>query len=248
MVASVRGSYWLLGLGLSLAGITLSVVAYFVLVSVPLTALGLSSLILSGVSFALAYGQPTTSAEASAILFEAGLENISALIEEIGLKSKAIYLPSSRANGSSKAFIPLNPDSVLPSTVKSIPKRLIVKFGPNADDLGLMFSTPGSSASATVVSKPDATSGDIEASLTLILAGSMNLVDAARVTLEDAKITVELVGPHFEYKKMWIYDLIGTPLASMVASITTQVLDKAVLIIREEPKFVKHIIELKVVG
>ena len=91
----ISNSFTLLGLCLSLSGLTLVAIAFIILQSTPLTALGLSTIILGAVSFALGRGQPKISPEASEILLQSGIENISAIVEELGLKSKAIYLPSS---------------------------------------------------------------------------------------------------------------------------------------------------------
>lgn len=235
-------------MGLSLTGVLLSLLSYFVLSSIPLTALGISAIIVGGVSFALARGQPKIPPEASAILLESGLENISAIVEELGLKSKAIYLPSSLTSGKPQALIPLHSNPHLPKVGKALPKRLIVKFGPNPDDMGILLTTPGSGITGMIGSKSNASSGDLEAALESVLVGTMNLIDAVRVNMGNERIMVEVSNPRLEYKNMWVYECLGSPLASMVASVVAEVLDKPVSIEHEEYEIGKRVIELKLVG
>ena len=104
---SFKNRYSTLASGLMLTGVLLSALAFVILRSVPLTALGISTVIVGAVSFAIAKGQPKIPPQASAILLQSGVENISALVEEIGLKSKAVYLPSSITGDKPKAIIPL---------------------------------------------------------------------------------------------------------------------------------------------
>lgn len=248
LVIAIKGSYSVLGLGLILAGGLLALLSYFVLVSVSLTATGVSAIIIGGVSLALASGEPRIPPEASAILLESGLDNISEIIEEIGLESKAIYLPSSLTSGKPQAFIPLHSNPHTPKFEKPLPKRLIVKFGPNPDDMGILLTTPGSAITGIIASKPDPSAGDLEAALESVLVGTINLVDSARVNMDNEKIIVEVSNPRLEYKKTVVYERLGSPIASMVASIAAEVLDKPVSIVREESEKGKCVIELKVVG
>ena len=148
----VSNSFTLLGVCLTFVGLSLSLMSFLVLRSIPLTALGLSTVILGGVSLALGRGQPKISPEASAILLQSGMENISAIVEELGLKSKAIYLPSSMAAGKPQAFIPLHSNPHPPHLGNIVlPKRLIVKYGAQPEDVGLLVTTPGSAVVGMVM-------------------------------------------------------------------------------------------------
>ena len=239
----------MLSLCLVLTGILLSCVSYFVLSSTPLTALGISALMLAGVSFAIGSGQPKISPEASAIFLQSGLENISALVEELGLKSKAIYLPSSMTSGKPQALIPLHSNPLSLQLGKIVfPKRLIVKHGSNAEDLGLLVTTPGSAVSSLVASKSDSTDGDLESALTSVLAGTVNLADGAKVATDNDVVRVEVSNPRLEDAKMWIYESLGTPLASIVASVIAQILDKPVMVEDEQYSGGKCVLRLKLLG
>lgn len=242
-------SYKTLCLELTLSGILLSLVAYLVLNSVPLTALGISTLILASVAFAIGVGQPKIPPEASDVLLQSGVENTSALVEELGLKSKAIYLPASMTSGKSQALIPLHSNPNLPRLGKNpFPKRLIVKYGADSGDVGLLVTTPGSAVSGSVESKPDSKETDLESALAKVLAAKLNLADGAKVARADEAVHVEVSNPRLEDRKMWIYECLGSPLASIVASVIAQVLDKPVVIEGEQHLSGRWLFELKLLG
>jgi hypothetical protein len=64
----------------------------------------------------------------------------------------------------------------------------------------------------------------------------------------DAGILVEVSNPRLEHKKMWVYESLGSPLASMVASIVAEVFDKPVTIEDEQRSRGKCLIKLKLAG
>jgi hypothetical protein len=224
----------------------LSVLAYLVLRSTPLTALGISTVLIGAVSFAIGRGQPKIPPEASGILLQSGVENISAMVEELGLRSKAVYLPSSMTGDKPKALIPLN--SSLEFSGKVLPRRFIVKYGSKPEDVGLLVVTPGSAVGSSVEPKPDCTAGDLESALSQVLSGTVNLADSARVTMDVEKVLVEVSNPRLESNKMWIYESLGTPIASLVASVVAQVLDKPVSVESEVFSKGKCVIKLGLVG
>jgi hypothetical protein len=242
----LKNNYQTLAKCLALIGILLAVFSYTMLNSTPLTALGISTIIISTISFAIAKGQPKIPPEASAILLQASIENISSIVEELGLKSKAVYLPSSITGDKPKALIPFDSQANLGN--KTLPKRLIVKYGKNPHDVGLLIITPGSTVGSLVEPKPDCSVQDLEASLSQVLLNTVNLADSLRVTMDEKKILVEVTNPRLENSNMWIYQIIGTPIASIIASATAQVLDKQAQIKNEQTGDGKTLIELEVAG
>ena len=238
--------YRILGLCLALTGSLLSLVSYFILNSIPLTALGISTLVLASISYAIGIGQPKIPPEASALLLQSGTENISALVEELGLKSKAVYLPSSMTGGKPQALMPLHSNPPYLQLGKIVfPKRLIVKYGANPEDMGLLITTPGSTVSKTITSKPDATEADLESTLTSILSGNVNLADDAKITIDNDIMQVEVSNPRLENKKMWIYESLGTPLASIVASVIAQILNEPIIVEEDQTLKGKTLLKLK---
>jgi len=238
--------YRMLGLCLALTGSLLSLVSYFILASIPLTALGISTLILASITYAIGTGQSKIPPEASALLLQSGTENISALVEELGIKSKAVYLPSSITGGKPQALIPLRSNPPYSQLGKIVfPKRLIVKYGANPEDMGLLITTAGSTISETIASKPDATEADLESTLTSILSGNLSLGDNAKITIDNDIIHVEVSSPRLENKKMWIYESLGTPLASIVASAVAQILNEPIIVEEEQNLKGKTLLKLK---
>jgi hypothetical protein len=234
----------MLGLGLALAGSMFSSVSYVILRSTPLTALGISTIILGAASLALSRGQTKIPSEASEILLESGLNNFSVLIEELGITSKSIYIPSSLTGGKPQALIPLHMNPHPPKPQFPLPKRFIVKYGPNPEDVGLLITTPGS-AIAMSGSKPNLAPADLEAALSSVLTGTIDLADAVKVITAGEKIIVEVSNPRLKHKSIQIYECLGSPIASIVASMTAEALNKPVIIDRENHEKHKSIIELK---
>lgn len=67
--------------------------AYFIFLKTWLTALGIYMLILAAILLVLGRTIPKLSLEVSSLLLETGIDNIAAIIEELGNKIKAVYLP-----------------------------------------------------------------------------------------------------------------------------------------------------------
>ena len=170
-------------------------------------------------------------------------------MEELGLKSKAIYLPSSMTSGKPQALIPIHSNPHPPKLGNIVlPKRLIVKHGSNPEDMGLLVTTPGSAVAGMVTTKSDASEGDLEAALTLVLVSTISLADGAKAAMDEEKIRVEISNPRLEYKKMWVYESLGSPIASIVASVVAEVLDKPVTVDNEQYSRGKCVVELKLAG
>ena len=102
----ISNPYRVLGLGLCVGAAIWTPISYFVIASVPLAALGISILIVGITCIALANTRPGISPEACEMLLRTGMENTAALLEELGLSNKAIYLPSTVASGRSRAVVP----------------------------------------------------------------------------------------------------------------------------------------------
>jgi len=103
-VGIVNNPYRILGLGLCLAGAIFAPVSFFVINSVPLTAVGISALMIGFTCIALAGTRPYISPEACQLILKTGMENTAALLEELGLRNKAIYLPSAMREGIRKPW------------------------------------------------------------------------------------------------------------------------------------------------
>ena len=226
--------YRVLGLGLCLAGTIFAPISYFIIGSVPLTAVGMSAIIIGFTCIALANARPYISPEACEVILKTGMENTAALLEELGIRNKAVYLPSSMRDGHPQALIPLGEDRDIQRVKGKIPGRLIVRYGVNPDDMAIAVTTPGSINIDMLETKPGPTSGEIEAAVTYILTGLLDIANSVTVNLLDAQVNVEISGPRLHYEDIWYYRCLGSPIASIVAAISSEALEKPIRIKEED--------------
>lgn len=95
--------------------------------------------------------------------------------------------------------------------------------------------------------KPDYSAGDIESAVSQVLVGILCLSDGARATIKGNIILVEAHNPHLENKNMWIFEIIGTPIASIIASVVAEVTGQNVTINMESNTHRTCSVELKIV-
>ena len=235
-----------MGLGLLTAGILVSPVAYFILALTWLSALGICMLILSLILLTLGRTIPKLPPEACSLLLETGVDNMASLVEELGIRAKATYLPSSLTNGRPQAFVPLHSNPALPSITKALPQRLIVRYGSGPDDIGLLLSTIGSNAVGLLESKPGPTPTELESALTSLFAGTLGVADRTMVVCNENHIKVEIHNPRLENETGWSHHCFGGPLASVVAAVAAEAWDRPVTIEQEEQNGSKYSVELEV--
>ncbi len=229
----MSNAYKILGLGLCLAGTIFAPISYFVIASVPLTAVGISAIIIGFTCIALANTRPYISPEACEVMLKTGMENTAALLEELGLRNKAVYLPSTMRDGHPQALIPLVEDRNIEQIKGKIPGRLIVRHGVNPDDMAIAVTTLGSMNIDMLETKPGPTAEEIETAATYILTGVLDIANSVTVHMADARVDVEISGSRLHYEDVWYYRCLGSPIASIVAAISSEALGKPVRI-REE--------------
>jgi hypothetical protein len=234
------------GLSLLVAGAIVTLSAYYIFSFIWLTALGICMLILSFILVALGKAIPKLPPEVCSLLLETGVDNIATLIEELGIKSKAIYLPSSLTSKYPKAFIPLHSNGSHPEITKALPKRLIARYGSSPEDIGLLITTIGSTATGMLESKPGATSDELESALTSLLTGRLGVADSTGVTCNNNHIKVEINKPRLENGASWSHQCLGGPLATIVASVAAEAWNKPMIISQEGQYNGKYRIELEV--
>jgi hypothetical protein len=240
--------YRLLGIGLTIAGAIFAPVSYFIISSIPLTAIALSSVMIGFTSIALASSRPQISPEASRLILETGMENIAALLEELGLNHKAIYLPSTMREGNAQALIPLNGETDVQRIKGKIPRRLIVRYGDNPGDMAIAVTAPGGTGLEKMEIKPGPTSSEIEQAVTYVLTGILDLASAVEVRMSEKQVNIEVTGPKLHFENVWYYRCLGSPIASIVASIASEGIGKPVRIQEENYLKGKTLIRLEVLG
>ncbi|MBN2238618.1 MAG: hypothetical protein JW712_02500 [Dehalococcoidales bacterium] len=197
---------------------------------------------------ALANARPYISPEACQLMLKTGMENTAALLEELGLTNKAIYIPSSMRDGHPQALVPLiNRDNIRLER-ENISGRLIVRYGNDVDDMAISVATPGSINIDMLENIPGPTADEIEAAITYILTGVLDIADSASVNLDEQKIEVDVSNPKLIYEDIWYYRCMGSPVASIVAAICTEAMGKPVKISEETLNKRKIRIDLEVLG
>jgi hypothetical protein len=176
---------------------------YFVFQLIWLTALGICLLILASILISLGKAVPRLSPEVCSLLLETGIENMATLIEELGIKTKAIYLPSSLAGDCPRAFLPLHSNGSRPQITRALPRRLFARYGSGPEDIGLLISTIGSTAMTMLETKPGATSTELESALTSLFSGRLGVADRTRVICYNGTIKVEIDKPRLENGTTW---------------------------------------------
>ncbi|MFC2002734.1 hypothetical protein ACFLV4_02145 [Chloroflexota bacterium] len=225
--------YRILGLGLCLSGVIFTPISYFIIGSVPLIVVGISAIMVGFTCVALANTRPYISPEACQLMLKTGMENTAALLEELGLRNKAIYLPSTMRDGHPQALIPLVEGEDIQLVKEKIPGRLIVRYGVNPEDMAIAVTTPGSINIDMLETKPGPTPHEIEAAVTYILVGVLDIAHSVTVILTDNQIDVAVSGAKLHYEDIWYYRCLGSPIASIIAAISSEALEKPVRI-REE--------------
>ena len=225
--------YRLLGIGLIITGAIFAPAAYFMINSIPLTAIALSSVMIGFTSIALATARPHISPEASQMIFETGMENIAAFFEELELNNKAIYLPSTMRTGSAQALIPLNGDIDVQSIKGKIPGRLIVRYGDNPGNMAIAFTAPGGTILNELEIKPGPTSSEIEQVLIYVLTGLLDIANSVSVHFSEKQLHIKVTGSKLYYENIRYYRCIGSPIASIVATIASDGLEKPIRIKEE---------------
>jgi hypothetical protein len=238
--------YRLLGIILVSAGILTAPVFYFIVGSIPLTAAGISAVILGSTSLALADASPRISPQASQMLLRTGMENTASLLEELGINSRAIYLPAHLRNGHAQALVPLTETETIPKIREKLPGRLLVRYGPDSTDLALAVTTAGTVNLEMLQNKPGPGADEIESSLNYLLTGVLNIAQGVDVRLSESKVEIRINRASMGQEDVWYYRCLGSPIASIAAAVTSEALDKPVRIKQETRNKKQHTVELEV--
>lgn len=245
---SVNRPYWLLGLSLSVGGALFTPIAYFLIGSAALTAVGITAIMIGLTCVALANTRPGVGPEASELMLKAGMQNAAALLEELELKTRAIYLPSTAGNGHPRALVPLGELDDVSRIRTKVPERLIVRYGASPEEMAISLATPGGMNVELLATKPEATAQGIEDAARFVLQGVLDIADSVSVRLRDGVVDVEVGGSRLHYEDVWYYRSLGSPLASILAAISSEALDKPVRITEESSKKGKSRIVLEVMS
>jgi hypothetical protein len=228
----IRNRYTAIGLTLVFGGSFFGLVSTIIIDYMPLTALAITSVILGIVSWGLGRTLPRISLDTAQLIFQAGLDNIFSLIEEIGINSPAVYLPKSVANG--KTLVPLNNDDTSLNLPPRLEQRLLVQRKSGGEVFGLLITTPGSLVLTTTAIEEDGTAGGLESALNSIMVGNLDLAEGVKVPGGQTIWEIEVVNPSLNLPVHSSEYLLGSPIASIVAAVAAEVLSVPITIVEEK--------------
>jgi hypothetical protein len=261
----MKNQYLTAGIAISVLGALLAPVFYFVVGSAPLTATAISALIIGVTCIAIANARPYLSPEAAQLLLKTGIDNTASLLEELALSNRAIYIPSN-GTGKVKAIVPLSrqfevsnlhgearnttPGETAGDSTKAGIKmnRLIVRYGPNAEDMAISVSTAGTFSVEMLEDKPGPNANDIEAALNHLFSGVLDIASGSTVTMADGKVKVIIKDSRMGYENVWYYRSLGSPVASITAAVIAEATGKPVRISSESQEKGNCQVEVEVLG
>lgn len=228
-----RNRYRWLGTGLFTGGMILALIFYFAAKNVPLAATGISAAMIGFACINISRTQPRIPAEYTELLFKTGMETTSGLLEELGLSNRAVYMPSTMRNGSPQALVPIKSDAEIELARGNIAGNLLVRYGEGADSAGIALTTPGSKIVDLLDTIPGPTSSEIESALNYALRGILDIAGSVTVYLSDKRVDIEVGGINLECEDNRYYRCLGSPAASIAATITAEALQRPVRIQEE---------------
>jgi hypothetical protein len=196
----------------------------------------------------IARTRPYILGEDSELLLKTGMETTVEMLEELGLRNKAVYLPSNMRDGNLQALIPLGLDKEIQLAKNKISGHLLVRYGDSPDSMAIVVTTLGSKIIDMLETKPGPTSGEIEAAITYILTGVLDIASSVTVYLTSTQVNVEVSGSRLDYEENRYYRCLGSPIASIVATISSEALQKPVRIKEENYSQRKNQIILEVLS
>lgn len=232
-VERVKNRYQKLGIALCSTGVIVAPVSYFIIDSIPLTAVGISAFSIGISCFVLAHNHSSLSPEAYQLMLTTGLENTAALLEGLGLSNKAVYFPSTMQDRKRHALIPLTHKGDGDLMKEKILEKLLIPYGKNPDDLAFSIATPGGIAVDSFETIPGPTAGEIEFAINHILSEILDVADSASVILIDKRVYVAVSNPKLVFEDTRYYQCMGSPIASIIAAVSSEALGKPIRILEE---------------
>ncbi len=224
--------YHRIGVALLASGAGVLAGSLLLLRSAPGASTGIALLVLGAIVLVLGDSRPRVSPELAQLLLHAGYDNLARLLEELGLRSAAIYLPASLCHGTPRALIPLSDTGLVPASLAMAEDRLIARFSDAPDGVGLLVSTPGTQTLGLLPSGVGTSTDELAASLQMLTAGTLDLVRSAELHEVDGLVSVEYrgVSKDRETPALAVQQTVGSPLAAIAATLTAEGRQRPVII------------------
>jgi hypothetical protein len=229
----MRNPYILAGIVLLIVGFYFTTFSYFVLDAIPLTAVGISTVVIGFTSIGLANTRPKISPEACQIILRTGIDNTTEILEALNIKNKAIYLPQNKQSASPQALIPLNGELDIQRLKVISPRNLINTCGLSSHGMAIPVTAPGNLCLNLLKNKPGASANEIKAATNYILTRVLDVASGVNVGFSDSQVKVEVDGAEIRYEDNLFYRCLGSPIASIAAAICSEALNRPVKIVEE---------------
>jgi hypothetical protein len=215
--------YRYLGIALTVFGYLFTIYAEWILSDIPLTALGISIIIL-GITLFFIPSNPVPSQQIRAML-EGSLINIEALLEEFNVLGKAVYLPPN--DGRSNAFIPLE-EIQINLNQKKIPQRLLTR---TTNKNGILIFPPGSEIVRLALLPENI---GLKDALSYVLVDILEVASDVKVVLEREETAIEITESRSESEFPRVNHSLGSLPVSVAGSVMAHVLGFPIYFDREE--------------
>jgi hypothetical protein len=205
-------------------GSPFAVYAFLVLLSVPLTALGIACVVL-GATIALIPESPVPGNMIRAMV-EGSCAGVEALLEEFNAKEKAVYLPP--RNGRVVALIFYKKDPRLAWKASEVPVRVVTEV---AGEPALMVFPPGSEIVRLGMLGEES---GVEEALSYVLTDFLEAVESVKSVEVGRSIVVKMTNPKIRTDFPRFNMCLGSLPTSIAGCVLAQVLGKPVALIEEQ--------------
>ena len=216
--------YLALGLGLAIFGAPFAAFSYLILLSIPLTAIGIACVVL-GASIALVPESPVPK-ETIRAMVEGSCAGVESLLEEFNAKNKAVYLPPSADRVT--AYIPASGDQTAAWKAIGAPTRVISEVNGVA---ALTLFPPGSEIIR--LSEIGEESG-VDDALSYILVDFLEAAESVKSVEAGRRIIVSISKPRIRSDFPRFNTCLGTLPTSIAGCVLAQVLRKPVGLVEEQ--------------
>jgi len=217
--------YTAVGFGFVVFGALFAEYAFLMLLSVPLTALGISCVVL-GITTALIPESPIPASNIRSMIKGSCL-NIEALLEEFDAEERCVYLPP--RDGRVFAYVPLNTGHGLSNVWQAMeaPIRVVTEVG---GEQGLMIFLPVSNDMLSSIGEDS----KAEEALSNILVEKLEFLESVKEAESGDKVVVRMSGSRMETDLPRFKKVLGSLPTSIAGCVLAFVFDKPLALIEEE--------------
>jgi len=240
-----RRTYALLGASVLTIGATTLFVSLVLVGSESGAVVAIAVLILGIVLASLGHTRSEIPPSLGLLFARAGYENTARLLEELGVRSKATYLPAAMCGGTPLAAIPVDGRTTPTGPKRRLESRLIARDGENG--LFILAATPGSHSMELLDGPVGQTLDEAETALTALACGSLGLATAVHISSIENSLQVRFER-HLEtepFANGAIETCLGSPLASIAATILAESMQCPVALGAETRKGDSLLVELR---